>query len=219
MLPDNIKKKEVPSLELTWIAIVETKTPVLKRKSEIQIFIPMRIPCEDDNSFRMLYQTFKQLEGFSYKDISETVYNVFGGDFYLYDLLNYRPIKSAHLHRVSSSTTYTQVFSEKNKDERKKLWILTFSLDCEEDVIFNKYLYSSIEDVGDIERDLDTIIENFNGDGTAFRSSLKNSKYMKYCSPHIDIFDEEDILDATLIKYECRDLYPVYTEDPEEDEL
>ena len=40
---------------------------------------------------------------------------------------------------------------------------------------------------------------------------------MKYCSPHIDIFGEEDVLDATLLRFECRDLYPVYTEDPKED--
>ena len=42
---------------------------------------------------------------------------------------------------------------------------------------------------------------------------------MKYCSPHIDIFDEKDMIDTTLLRYECRDLYPVYTEDPEEKEL
>jgi hypothetical protein len=137
----------------------------------------------------------------------------------LYDKL----VKYRQLTRNLADKTQAPVFSENKDDftrkikmmELKRLWILTFSLDCEEDVTFNKYLYSSIdiEESNNIKEDFDTIINNFAGDGAAFRNSLKRSNRMKYCSPHIDVFDEEDVLDATLLRFECRDLYPVYTSD------
>ena len=211
-----IKKKDNFGLEVVWRVTVETKSPILKRKSEAQILIPMRISCEDMYSFTALYEFFKDLEGFSYDDVSETITKMLGNDFYLYATFSGRGIKSAYIYDVRSDKTQVPVFSENKDDEPKRLWILTFSLNCEEDVTFNKYLYSSIEETNDIKEDFDTIINNFTGDGAAFRNSLKRSNRMKYCSPHIDVFDEEDVLDATLLRFECRDLYPVYTSDHDE---
>lgn len=219
MLLNDIKKKDDWGLEVIWRIVIETESPILKRKSETQILIPMRISCEDICSFRTLYETFNKLRGFSYSEVHETIAEIFGNDFYLYDTLNYKPVKAAYIYTVKENTTRVPVFSEKKNEELKRLWILTFSLDCTEDIIYNKYLYSSIEDVNDIVEDFNTIIEVFGGDGTAFRNSLKRSNYMKYCSPHIDIFDEEDVLDATLLRFECRDLYPVYTNEQEQFEL
>lgn len=211
-----IKKKDDLGLEVVWKVTVETESPILKRKAETQILIPMRISCEDMYSFTTLYKTFTSLIGFSYKDVSETINKVLGDDFYLYATLNYKGVKSAYIYDVRSDKTRVPVFSENKDDELKRLWILTFSLECEEDVTFNKYLYSSIEETNDIMEDFDAIINNFGGDGAAFRNSLKRSNRMKYCSPHIDIFDEEDVLDATLLRVEGRDLYPVYTSDHDE---
>lgn len=210
----NIEKKDDLGLEVIWRVIIETESPILKRKSETQILIPMRISCKDIYSFTTLYETFNKLRGFSYSEVHETIDKIFGNDFYLYNALS---VKAAYIYTVNQNTTRVPVFSEKKNEDLKKLWILTFSLDCEEDIIYNKYLYSSIEDVNNIVEDFTTIIEGFGGDGAAFRNSLKRSNYMKYCSPHIDIFGEEDVLDATLLRFECRDLYPVYTEDPKED--
>ena len=212
---NDIKGQDDWGLEVIWNVTFETESPILKRKSEIQILIPMRLSCKDEYSFTTLYKTFKGFEGFNYNDFRETMYNILGRDFYLFDTLNNKSVKSAYIYKVNPGKTRIPAFSKKNRD-LKKLWILTFSLDCKEDVIYNKYLYSSIEDVNDIVDDFNTIIENFRGDGTAFRNSLKRSDYMKYCSPHIDIFDEEDVLDATLLRFESRDLYPVYTDNHEE---
>lgn len=212
---NDIKKKDDWGLEVIWRVVIETESPILKRKSETQILIPMRISCEDIYTFRKLYEVFNNLRGFSYSEVHETIYKLFGNDFYLYDALNYKPVKAAYIYSVTPNTTRVPVFSEKKNRDLKKLWILTFSLNCKEDVIYNKYLYSSIEEINDIVEDFNTIIETFGGDGTAFRDSLKRSNYMKYCSPHIDIFDEEDVLDATLLRFEARDLYPVYTNDQE----
>lgn len=214
-----IKKKDNFGLEVVWRVTVETKSPILKRKSEAQILIPMRISCEDMYSFTALYEFFKDLEGFSYDDVSETITKMLGNDFYLYATFSGRGIKSAYIYDVRSDKTRVPVYSENKDDEPKRLWILTFSLECEEDVTFNKYLYSSIEETNDIKEDFDTIINNFAGDGAAFRNALKRSNRMKYCSPHIDVFDEEDVLDATLLRFECRDLYPVYTDDHDETTL
>ena len=214
-----IKKKDNFGLEVVWRVTVETKSPILKRKSEAQILIPMRISCEDMYSFTALYEFFKDLEGFRYDDVSETITKMLGNDFYLYATFSGRGIKSAYIYDVRSDKTRVPVYSENKDDEPKRLWILTFSLNCEEDVTFNKYLYSSIEETNDIKEDFDTIINNFAGDGAAFRNALKRSNRMKYCSPHIDVFDEEDVLDATLLRFECRDLYPVYTDDHDETTL
>lgn len=214
-----LKKKNDLGLEVVWRVTVETKSPILKRKSEAQILIPMRISCEDIYSFTTLYEIFDDLRGFSYDDVSETITKLLGNDFYLYATFSGKGVKSAYIYDVRSDKTQVPVFSENKDDEPKRLWILTFSLNCEEDVTFNKYLYSSIEETNDIAEDFDTIINNFAGDGAAFRHSLKRSNRMKYCSPHIDIFDEEDVLDATLLRFECRDLYPVYTSDYDETEL
>lgn len=211
-----IKEKDNLGLEVVWKVTVETKSPILKRKSEAQILIPMRISCEDMYTFTALYEFFKDLEGFSYDDVSETITKMLGNDFYLYATFSGKGVKSAYIYDVRSDKTQVPVFSENKDDEPKRLWILTFSLNCEEDVTFNKYLYSSIEETNDIKEDFDTIINNFAGDGAAFRNSLKRSNRMKYCSPHIDVFDEEDVLDATLLRFECRDLYPVYTSDHDE---
>lgn len=212
---NDIKGQDDWGLEVIWKVTFETESPILKRKSEIQILIPMRLSCKDSYSFIALYETFKCFEGHIYDDFRETMYNILGRDFYLFSTLNHKSVKSAYIYKVNPGKTRIPVFSKKNRD-LKKLWILTFSLNCKEDVIYNKYLYSSIEEVNDIVEDFDTIIETFGGDGTAFRNSLKRSNYMKYCSPHIDIFDEEDVLDATLLRFESRDLYPVYTNDQEE---
>lgn len=216
-----LKKKNDLGLEVVWRVTVETKSPILKRKSEAQILIPMRISCEDIYSFTTLYEIFDDLRGFSYDDVSETITKLLGNDFYLYATFSGKGVKSAYIYDVRSDKTQVPVFSENKDDEPKRLWILTFSLDCEEDVTFNKYLYSSIdiEESNNIKEDFDTIINNFAGDGAAFRNSLKRSNRMKYCSPHIDVFDEEDVLDATLLRFECRDLYPVYTSDYDETEL
>lgn len=216
-----LKKKNDLGLEVVWRVTVETKSPILKRKSEAQILIPMRIFCEDIYSFTTLYEIFDDLRGFSYDDVSETITKLLGNDFYLYATFSGKGVKSAYIYDVRSDKTQVPVFSENKDDEPKRLWILTFSLDCEEDVTFNKYLYSSIdiEESNNIKEDFDTIINNFAGDGAAFRNSLKRSNRMKYCSPHIDVFDEEDVLDATLLRFECRDLYPVYTSDYDETEL
>ncbi len=211
-----IKEKDNLGLEVVWKVTVETKSSILKRKSEAQILIPMRISCEDIYTFTALYEFFKDLEGFSYDDVSETITKMLGNDFYLYATFSGKGVKSAYIYDVRSDKTQVPVFSENKDDEPKRLWILTFSLNCEEDVTFNKYLYSSIEETNDIKEDFDTIINNFAGDGAAFRNSLKRSNRMKYCSPHIDVFDEEDVLDATLLRFECRDLYPVYTSDHDE---
>lgn len=212
---NDIKGQDDWGLEVIWNVTFETESPILKRKSEIQILIPMRLSCKDEYSFTTLYKTFKGFEGFIYDDFRETMYNILGRDFYLFSTLNHKSVKSAYIYKVNPGKTRIPAFSKKNRD-LKKLWILTFSLDCKEDVIYNKYLYSSIEDVNDIVDDFNTIIETFGGDGTAFRNSLKRSNCMKYCSPHIDIFDEEDVLDATLLRFESRDLYPVYTDNQEE---
>lgn len=216
-----LKKKNDLGLEVVWRVTVETKSPILKRKSEAQILIPMRISCEDMYSFTALYEFFDDLRGFSYDDVSETITKMLGNDFYLYATFSGKGVKSAYIYDVRSEKTQVPVFSENKDDEPKRLWILTFSLNCEEDVTFNKYLYSSIdiEESNNIKEDFDTIINNFAGDGAAFRNSLKRSNRMKYCSPHIDVFDEEDVLDATLLRFECRDLYPVYTSDYDETEL
>ena len=216
-----IKEKDNLGLEVVWKVTVETKSPIFKRKSEAQILIPMRISCEDMYSFTALYEFFKDRKGFSYDDVSETINKMLGNDFYLYATFSGKGVKSAYIYDVHSDKTQVPVFSENKDDELKRLWILTFSLDCEEDVTFNKYLYSSIdiEESNNIKEDFDTIINNFAGDGAAFRNSLKRSNRMKYCSPHIDVFDEEDVLDATLLRFECRDLYPVYTSDHDEIEL
>lgn len=214
-----IKEKVDLGLEVVWRVTVETKSPILKRKSEAQILIPMRISCEDMYSFTALYEFFKEFEGFSYDDVSETITKLLGDDFYLYATFSGKGVKSAYIYDVCSDKTRVPVYSENKDDEPKRLWILTFSLECEEDVTFNKYLYSSIEETNDIKEDFDTIINNFAGDGAAFRNALKRSNRMKYCSPHIDIFDEEDVLDATLLRFECRDLYPVYTDDYDETTL
>ena len=211
-----IKEKDNLGLEVVWKVTVETKSSILKRKSEAQILIPMRISCEDIYTFTALYEFFKDLEGFSYDDVSETITKMLGNDFYLYATFSGKGVKSAYIYDVRSDKTQVPVFSENKDDEPKRLWILTFSLNCEEDVTFNKYLYSSIEETNDIKEDFDTIINNFAGDGAAFRNSLKRSNRMKYCSPHIDVFDEEDVLDATLLRFECRDLYLVYTSDHDE---
>ena len=215
---NDIKGQDDWGLEVIWKVTFETVSPILKRKSETQILIPMRLSCKDEYSFTTLYETFKGFEGFIYNDIyddfRETMYNILGRDFYLFSTLNHKSVKSAYIYKVNPGKTRIPAFSKKNRDV-KKLWILTFSLNCKEDVIYNKYLYSSIEDVNDIVDDFNTIIETFGGDGTAFRNSLKRSNYMKYCSPHIDIFDEEDVLDATLLRFESRDLYPVYTDEQE----
>lgn len=208
-----IKEKVDLGLEVVWMVTVETKSPILKRKSEAQILIPMRITCEDMYSFTAMYEFFKDLEGLSYDDVSETITKVLGKDFYIYATFSGKGVKSAYIYDVCSDKTRVPVYSENKDDEPKRLWILTFSLECEEDVTFNKYLYSSIEETNDIAEDFDTIINNFGGDGAAFRNALKRSNRMKYCSPHIDVFDEEDVLDATLLRFECRDLYPVYTDD------
>lgn len=205
--------KDNLGLEVVWKVTVETKSPILKRKSEAQILIPMRISCEDMYTFTALYEFFKDREGFSYDDVSETITKMLGDDFYLYATFSGNGVKSAYIYDVRSDKTQVPVFSENKDDEPKRLWILTFSLDCNEDVTFNKYLYSSIEETNDIVEDFNTIINNFAGDGAAFRNSLKRSNRMKYCSPHIDVFDEEDVLDATLLRFESRDLYPVYTSD------
>lgn len=216
-----LKKKNDLGLEVVWRVTVETKSPILKRKSEAQILIPMRISCEDIYSFTTLYEIFDDLRGFSYDDVSETITKLLGNDFYLYATFSGKGVKSAYIYDVRSDKTQVPVFSENKDDEPKRLWILTFSLNCEEDVTFNKYLYSSIdiEESNNIKEDFDTIINNFAGDGAAFRNSLKRSNRMKYCSPHIDVFDEEDVLDATLLRFECRDLYPVYTSDYDKTEL
>ena len=211
-----IKEKDNLGLEVVWKVTVETKSSILKRKSEAQILIPMRISCEDIYTFTALYEFFKDLEGFSYDDVSETITKMLGNDFYLYATFSGKGVKSAYIYDVRSDKTQVPVFSENKDDEPKRLWILTFSLNCEEDVTFNKYLYSYIEETNYIKEDFDTIINNFAGDGAAFRNSLKRSNRMKYCSPHIDVFDEEDVLDATLLRFECRDLYPVYTSDHDE---
>ena len=134
-----IKKKNNFGLEVVWKVTVETKSPILKRKSEAQILIPMRISCEDMYTFRALYEFFKDLEGFSYDDVSETINKMLGNDFYLYATFSGRGIKSAYIYDVRSDKTQVPVFSENKDDEPKRLWILTFSLECEEDVTFNKY--------------------------------------------------------------------------------
>ena len=196
-----IKMKDNLGLEVVWRVTVETKSPILKRKSEAQILIPMRISCEDMYTFTALYEFFDDLRGFSYDDVSETITKMLGDDFYLYATFSGKGVKSAYIYDVRSDKTQVPVFSENKDKEPKRLWILTFSLECEEDVTFNKYLYSSIEETNDIVEDFNTIINNFAGDGAAFRNSLKRSNRMKYCSPHIDVFDEEDVLDATLLRF------------------
>jgi hypothetical protein len=118
-----IKEKDNLGLEVVWRVTVETKSPILKRKSEAQILIPMRIPCEDMYTFTALYEFFDDLRGFSYDDVSETITKMLGNDFYLYATFSGKGVKSAYIYDVRSEKTQAPVFSENKDDFTRKIEI------------------------------------------------------------------------------------------------